>query len=200
MSSKKGKNKIENEKAELITKKMKVNFLNVNDKKAKMAYIITKSDDNKITFYTKKEEVIDLLHKKIEFSIVKDSKLKKLNLSKKHVFISIIKDKIIVYFSDNDIIEINFEVKSGEKNMDEIKIEYEDPYIIILKKLILLYAFEQDFPHLISKNIEDGYDMKNYYLINKSIIEKFKKIIIIKILAIYCNHHIIIVIKDLLRI
>ena len=43
-----------------------------------------------------------------------------------------------------------------------------------MKKLILLYALEKDFPQLISKKIEDEYDIRKYYLINRSIIEKFK--------------------------
>ena len=43
------------------------------------------------------------------------------------------------------------------------------------KKLLLLKAFEKEFMGLMKMPITDEYDLKEFYLINKNIIEKFKE-------------------------
>ena len=152
-------------------KKMKINVLNYKELKKKKAYIITKSDDNKLNYCYKKEEVINLLNKKLEFSIVNDNGK---DSNKKYVFYYFDKKILIIIFQDYEILELNYEHLYEEENPNIIKIGYKEQNRTILKKLILLYALEKDFPRLISKKIEDEYDIRKYYLINRSIIEKFK--------------------------
>ena len=65
-----------------------------------------------------------------------------------------------------------------DKNKNEIGIKPKaiiyDKNELIIKKLTLLYAFEKEFQKTITKSIEDEYDMKDYYLVNKNIIDIFK--------------------------
>ena len=152
-------------------KKMKINVLNYKELKKKKAYIMTKSDDNKSNYYYKKEEVINLLKNKLEFYILNDNGK---DSNKKYVFYYFDKKILIIIFQDYEILELNYEHIYEEENPNIIKIGYKEQNRTILKKLILLYALEKDFPRLISKKIEDEYDIRKYYLINRSIIEKFK--------------------------
>ena len=166
-SQKKCKNAISEQ-----NKKMKVNALSYKEFKKNKAYIIAKSDNDKLNYYNKKEEVINLLKNKLEFSILNDNE--KPDLNKKNIFYYIDKKRIIIFFQDYEILELNYEHTLEDENSNVIKIGYKDQNKIILKKLILLYALERDFSQLISKKIEDEYDIRKYYLINRSIIEKFK--------------------------
>ena len=115
--------------------------------------------------------MINLLKNKLEFSILNDNGK---DSNKKYVFYYFDKKILIIIFQDYEILELNYEHTLEEENSNIIKIGYKEQNRTILKKLILLYALEKDFPQLISKKIEDEYDIRKYYLINRSIIEKFK--------------------------
>ena len=81
-------------------------------------------------------------------------------------------DRIILFFPQENNKSLELKIKN-ESNIQNNLIN-ENPIEKTLKKLILLDAFEKEFLKLMKKNIEDEYDLKSYYLINKNIIDQFK--------------------------
>jgi len=85
-----------------------------------------------------------------------------------------------------DISNINeFNNYTNNKNKDNQN-KFPETKEMILKKIILLYAFEKHFIQILNSPIEDEYDINEYYLINKNWIKNYKNYIyyqmIIKIL------------------
>ena len=72
---------------------------------------------------------------------------------------------------NNEMNEINMEKEKNDINsMDKQKEK-------ILKKCLLLCAFEKDFPKIMEKSIDDEYnDIKEYYLINKNWMNQYKSL------------------------
>ena len=63
---------------------------------------------------------------------------------------------------------------SNNINIVNLNKAHETKEMIILKKLILLYAFEKHLIQLINSPIKDEYDINEYYLINKDWINDYK--------------------------
>ena len=170
----------------IFCKYYKINNLSAKSEEFIKAYIITNEDYNKIIqnsapknkievkIYSNKDDIIKLIKDKIKFVIVNeyfiqdfDKRVKFKN--KKHV--DIYTDKTIaialLFYDKNQILELKYK--------DNLINNYAyDKNELIIKKLTLLYAFENEFQKTITNSIEDEYDMKDYYLVNKNIIEIFK--------------------------
>ena len=192
-----------NEKASLLASKYiycKSDNINntYSEEKIEKAYIITIKDYNnaiqnlnsgkkiEIAFYSKKDDIIKLIKDKIEFVIVNEYFIQDYDKStkfknKKHVDIYTNETTVLLFFDKNQIFEIKKKFKenndslinNGNSNLTNNCTN--DKNELIIKKLILLYAFENEFHKAITKSIEDEYDMKNYLLINKNIIDIFKQ-------------------------
>ena len=139
-----------------------------------------------LLFYSSKEEIIKLISNRIEFVVLKEIFIKDIDKfakfkNKKHVDIYKDKDIFFLLLEKNQILKLkhlhkeNNEIKEDKNKSNLIGIKASDNYELIIKKLILLYAFEKEFYKIITKSIEDEYDFKNYLLINKNIIDKFKQ-------------------------
>ena len=73
----------------------------------------------------------------------------------------------------------NKDINKKNEKIDDIedKEDFEDDYRkVIIKYLILLYAFEKNIIQLIKSHIKEEYDFNEYYLINKNWIEYYKRI------------------------
>ena len=168
----------------IFCKYNKINNLSVKNEEFVKAYIITNEDYNNIMqnsdqknkievkIYSNKDDIIKLIKDKIKFVIVNeyfiqdfDKRVKFKN--KKHV--DIYADKTIaialLFYDKNQILELKYNIDNLINNYTYDKNE------LIIKKLTLLYAFEKEFQNTIAKSIEDECDMKDYFLVNKNIIE-----------------------------
>ena len=148
-------------------------------------------------FYSTLKEVKDLFEKKIEFYLVNKEFLEKNRIEQKEY----IGKEVIFYESENkkcfifpkekntnNILEIiEFKNLDNNDSLEEIEekqtlstqnTKKEETYVenkeIILKKSILLYAFEKEFIQLMKSPIKDEYDVNEYYLINKNWINIYK--------------------------
>ena len=133
---------------------------------------------------------IDMIVSLKDFYIVNKEFLKftgrdKALLEQQNIYFYKKDNKIILFFPNEpngkNILEIlvlknkinnNFPVKN--KNLDVKGITNQKEKIF--KKLLLLFAFENDFFKLMEKPFDDGYnDIKEYYLINKNWINLYKQ-------------------------
>ena len=136
------------------------------------------------------EEVQKLINDNSEFFLVNKEYLENMKsnqeeyIGKEVIFFESNNKKYLIFPKDNaKILEIdnsktpnnlqdNNPNKVLQSNMNIEKInETKD---IILKKLILLHAFEKHFMKLINSPIKDEYDINEYYLINKNWINYYK--------------------------
>ena len=142
--------------------------------------------NNYIKFYSIIEDFINaIMQSNIEFYFIKEeffvSKGIQINQND-HVDMYRDEDKIILSFAkdnqNNRILELKISNKIQnpiQMNMPNANINYNvNPNESTLRKLILLNAFEKEFINLMKMPIKDEYDTKEFYLINKNIIEKFK--------------------------
>ena len=180
------------------------NFYQIKNNFFKRVYIISKADFEKLTqpnmnnnmyqqnpfgfinFYSTINELMnsisqmnsELYFVKEEFFIMKGIQVNEMNL------VYLIKDenKITLFFQkekqNNQTLELKIkndeQVKNKIVNMINNMNLNSNPKENTLKKLILLSAFEKEFLQLMKTSIIDEYDTKEFYLINKNIIEKFK--------------------------
>ena len=72
-------------------------------------------------------------------------------------------------------ITLEIKIKADPKEQNNLININENPKEKTFKKLLLLKAFEKEFLGLMKTPIIDEYDLKEFYLINKNIIEKFKE-------------------------
>ena len=180
------------------------NFYQIKNNFFKRVYIISKADFEKLTqpnmnnnmyqqnpfgfinFYSTINELMnsisqmnsELYFVKEEFFIMKGIQVNEMNL------VYLIKDenKITLFFQkekqNNQTLELKIKNDGQVTNkiintINNMNLN-SNPKENTLKKLILLSAFEKEFLQLMKTSIIDEYDTKEFYLINKNIIEKFK--------------------------
>ena len=148
-------------------------------------------------FYSTLKEVKDLFEKKIDFYLVNKEFFEKNRIAqneyigKEVIFYESQNQKYFIFPKEkntNNILEI-IELKNLDNNnsLEEIEekqtlstqnTKKEETYVenkeMILKKSILLYAFEKEFIQLMKSPIKDEYDVNEYYLINKNWINLYK--------------------------
>ena len=144
---------------------------------------------NSLKIISSKEEVEKLIRDKTEFILVNKEYIEKKQSNqaeyndKKVIFFESDNKKYLIFPKDNNnILEIatsktpenlqdNKTNKGPEGNINIGK--FNETKEVILKKLILLHAFEKHFIQLINSPIKDEYDINEYYLtlINLIIIE-----------------------------
>ena len=140
--------------------------------------------------------VKNLFGKKIEFYLVNKEFLEKNRIApneyvEKEVIFYESKNKKFLIFpkekNNNNILEIKKKIlENKDNNNKEELIPFpkeninEEKYVenneMILKKLILLYAFEKQFLQLMKLPIKDEFEVNEYYLINKNLIDNYYKI------------------------
>ena len=152
-------------------------------------------------FYSTLKEIKELIEKKIEFYLVNKEFLEKNIIAqneyigKEIIFYESENKKCLIFPKENNINNIleiidennfnsnenimNDKLKNIDNNSDgERENINEEKYVenkeMILKKLILLYAFEKEFIQLMKSPIKDEYDVNEYYLINKNWINMYK--------------------------
>ena len=143
------------------------------------------------------EEVENLIKNNIEFILLNKEYFKDINVIKGEgvIFFECINKKYLIFPKEKNknnvleisngninnlahvhLLDINFTNKdnnsSNNINTDNQNKELETKEI--LKRLILLYAFEKHFIQLLNSPIKDEYDINEYYLINKSWINYYK--------------------------
>ena len=162
----------------------------------KIAYIITRNDFEKLSqsnninvslglnyplkFFTNIKDVLTSFQNNTELYFINQKFLeaKRIHKDNKNL-VHLYKDenKILIFFpnenNNNRTLEIKIKADFGVQN-NLININ-ENQKEKTFKKLILLNAFEKDFIGLMKMPISDEYDLKEFYLINKNIIEKFKE-------------------------
>ena len=139
-------------------------------------------------------EIMELKNNKKEIFILDKISLlniglneNKINQTNIYYFKDNFSQKFLIFINEFKILKIESQNKtniiSENKNID-IRIN-------ILKCLILLYANEKEINKLFNSKIEDEYDFKKYYLVNRKWIDSFKDIFkykeIYKILSQYNN-------------
>jgi len=145
---------------------------------------------NSLKIISSKEEVEKLIRDKTEFILVNKEYIEKKQSNqaeyndKKVIFFESDNKKYLIFPKDNNnILEIatsktpenlqdNKTNKGPEGNINIGK--FNETKEVILKKLILLHAFEKHFIQLINSPIKDEYDINEYYLINKNWINCYK--------------------------
>ena len=146
--------------------------------------------EKSLKIISSKDEVGKLIKDNVEFVLVNKEFFDKKQIKqaeyngKEVIFFESDNKQYLIFPKDNiNILEIgnsktpenlpdNKTNKVSEGNMNIGKfIETKE---IILKKLILLYAFEKHFIQLINSPIKDEYDINEYYLINKNWINCYK--------------------------
>ena len=142
----------------LISKKDFDKLNSAKDSKNRQNY-----DSDKITFYSKLRDLNNNSEKKIELSLVNTKFISSTSINKesyknKCVYLYEINKKYYLFFQDNEILEMP---KPTNNN--------------ILEQMVLLYANEKNFYKSLKSKIFDEYDTKEFYLINKSWIENYKK-------------------------
>ena len=126
------------------------------------------------------DEIMSFNKAKLDFFIVNKSLLLKIGISE-YFLIS----TNIFYFTDNNrkflyfkneqkllMIESGYATKPSNQNINNYinnKNNINNGKIEILKFLILLYANEKELSRLYSNNLPNKYDLKDYYMINKSL-------------------------------
>ena len=88
-------------------------------------------------------------------------------------------NKIILFFpkesQNNKTLELRIKNDSIQKQVGYPNINMNiNPKENTFKKIILYNAFFKDFPKLMKMSINDEYDIKEFYLVNRTIIENFK--------------------------
>ena len=182
----------------------KGNIYQIKNNFFKRVYIISKTDFEKlsqpnmnnnmyqqnplgfITFYTTINEIMtsltqsnnELYFVREEFFFLKNIQMNDMN----HVDLYKDDNKIILFFQkerqNNQTLELKIrndeQVSAQMSNMiNNINLNA-NPLENTLKKLLLLNALEKEFSKLMNTPILDEYDTKEFYLINKNIIKKFK--------------------------
>ena len=148
-------------------------------------------------FYSTLKEVKDLFEKKIDFYLVNKEFFEKNRIAqneyigKEVIFYESQNQKYFIFPKEkntNNILEIiEFKNLDNNDSLEEIEekqtlstqnTKKEETYVenkeMILKKSILLYAFEKEFIQLMKSPIKDEYDVNEYYLINKNWINLYK--------------------------
>ena len=164
----------------------------------------TSEQKNYISLYSNLNQVKYLVENKIEFYLVKKEYFQYTNyfqdeyIGKEIIFLETKKNRKLLIFpnekNNNNILEIidDYNSNSNEnskkiiRNIDNnLSIDLERQHTsflkdneneeMILKKLILLYAFEKYFFQLMKSPIKDEFEVNEYYLINKNWINKYYK-------------------------
>ena len=136
------------------------------------------------------EEVQKLINNNTEFSLVNKEYLEDMKsnqeeyIGKEVIFFESNNKKYLIFPKDNaKILEItNSKAQNNSQDNNPNKVpqnninieKFNETKEMILKKLILLYAFEKHFIQLINSPIKDEYDINEYYLINKNWINCYK--------------------------
>ena len=174
------------------------NFYEIKTNYIKKVYIMTKTDFENLShpnyngfypnqanyfnlFFSISDLVNSIMHNNNELYFVKEDFFKMRNIpidENNYVNIYKCEDKIVLFFpneiQNNRTLELKIKTDSNiQKNINIPNIN-ENPKEKILKKLILLNSFEQEVLKLIKMPIIDEYDVKEFYLINKNIVQKFR--------------------------
>ena len=122
------------------------------------------------------DELMELKKCQEKFFIVDKSFLLQLKLNEKiignsniYYFIDSSSKKYLIFPNEGKLLSILQEKTIFNKYNSDIR-------IYLLSSLILLYANEKELNRLFSLKIEDEYDFKKYYLVNKKWINKFKSL------------------------
>ena len=136
-------------------------------------------NQNSIKMNFTSNEIMDFKNKQKEFYVVDMQFLINIGFNQ-----NIIQQSNIYYFEDDDysqklifmyegkVLEIqptNKMIKNNDNSNMDINIKND-----ILRCLILLYGSEKEINKLLNSNIDDEYDLKKYYLVNKIWINYFK--------------------------
>ena len=138
-------------------------------------------NQNSIKLNFTSDEIMDFKNKQKEFFILDRQFLINIGFNQ-----NIIYQSNIFYFEDDDCSQKLIFINEGKvlaiqpknkntKNFDNENMSM-DIKTDILRCLILLYGSEKEINKLINSNIDDEYDFKKYYLVNKIWIDTFKDI------------------------
>ena len=143
-----------------------IEFLFVNEEFFKKFNITKNSYENKFIYFYAKENKINILFINEKFDNIIQNVIHPSNQIKKNL-----DQGTAVFLSNLNNQNSNQFPYNGPNNK---LVENKQQQQKILKKLILLYAFEKHFYRIFNKYIKDEYDINEYYLINYEWIEKYK--------------------------
>ena len=135
-----------------------------------------KNSIQSIKFNFTSDDLITLRNNKKEFYIVDKKYLLQLGFNENNI-----NPSNIFYFSDNSSQKYLLFTNEGKiisisQEKSILNMNYNDIRAFILTGLILLYANEKELNKILPLNIADEYDFKNYYIVNKNWINKFKSL------------------------